>query len=80
MKIYDNIFDARRHIKRDDPESFTWRGIECTGLAETMEEAENHGYAYKLHCYDETLELSLVPGTEGTEHHVREMIFEKEKK
>lgn len=73
MKIYDNYFDACRHIERDDPEAFTWKGIESTGLAEVMEEAEKHGYSYKLKCYDEVFEF----GGDKVDHHVRSMIFYK---
>lgn len=75
MKIYDNYFDVCRHIERDDPEAFTWKGIESTGLAEVMEEAEKHGYSYKLNCYDEVLEFATLPCGDKVDHHVRSMIF-----
>lgn len=77
MKTYDNYFSAIRHVNSDDPESFTLVGIESTGLAEVMEEAEKHGYSYKLNCYDEVFEFSTLPGGDKVEHHVRSMIFYK---
>lgn len=77
MKIYDNYFDVFRHIERDDSEAFTWKGIESTGLAEVMEEAEKHGYSYKLNCYDEVLEFCTLSGGDKVDHHVRSMIFYK---
>ena len=77
MKIYDDYFRAIKHVQNDDPGSFTWIGIESTGLAEVLEEAEKHNYLYKLHCYEEMLDLKL-PNGEQVEHHVRSMIFWKE--
>ena len=77
MKTYDDYFRAIKHVESDDPEAFTWLGIESTGLAEVLEEAEKHGYAYRLNCYDEQLHFRL-PGGDIIDHHVRSMIFWKE--
>ena len=77
MKIYDDYFRAIRHIESDNPEAFAWKGIDSTGLAEVLEEAEKHGYEYKLNCYEEFFDFGILVDGEKVPHHVREMIFQK---
>lgn len=75
MREYDDYFRTYDHIKSCNPEAFVWKGINSTGLAEVMELAEQNGYTYKLNCYDEALNFN----GEIINHHVRSMIFTKEK-
>ena len=69
--LYDDYFRAINHIKCEIPKTFTWKGIDSTGLAEVMEEAEKHGYDYKLISYEEQF---IIKG-ELITHHTRAMTF-----
>ena len=71
MKIYEDYFQTIRHITNEVPETVTWTRIESTGLAEVMEEAEKHGFDYRLECYDEPIDFN----GETIMRHVRAMVF-----
>ena len=73
MVVYDDYFRTVRHIEAKTPEAVLWKGVDSTSLAEVMELAEQNGYEYKLHCYDEVLHLN--PPVGDITHHVREMLF-----
>lgn len=71
MKKYTSYFQVRDHFANELSEAFVWENIESCGLAETMEEAEKHGYTYKLNCYEKVWEFE---GHKYSEH-TRAMIF-----
>lgn len=73
MKEYEDYSRTYRHIESEDPEAFVWTQINSTCLAEVMELAENHGYSYRLNCYDE----NVVLGCDVVRIHRRQMIFTK---
>lgn len=74
MKEYEDYFRVREHISEENPESIVWTAINSTGLAEVMEMAEQHGYTYKLNCYDENVDLH----GDSVRIHRRTMIFIKD--
>lgn len=60
MKEYDNYFFVLQHLERNDTESFVWKNVNSTSLAEAMEEAEKRGFVCRLRCYDETVDIAKV--------------------
>lgn len=74
MREYEDYFRVRDHIAEENPESIVWTAINSTGLAEVMEMAEQHGYTYKLNCYDETVNFN----GDSILIHRRTMIFIKD--
>lgn len=73
MVTFDDYFRTVKHIESKTPEAVLRKGVDSTTLAEVMELAEQNGYEYKLHCYDEVVHLSQPVG--DITQHVREMLF-----